>query len=98
MANYKNLMEYIQIEGVDVDLLQGLSDLEADKSTIPNLAVINYAHKMGYLYGDNEVNFLQNILKWQVLRDAQEQWLRFINRRIRKGIVVQLNYDEWFFD
>lgn len=79
MGKYKNLMAYIQSEGVDVNLLQGLSDLEVDE-------LIKYANCMGYLYGDHEEDFLQ--------------WLCYINRRIRKGIVVHQKYIdiEWLLD
>lgn len=51
---------------------------------------IQNAFERGYLYGMNEVDFLQNIM-WDLnnITERQEQWLRFILRRIFNQIVVR---------
>ncbi|KAG4072030.1 hypothetical protein HA402_015529 [Bradysia odoriphaga] len=98
MANYVNLMMYIQENGINPCLLSGLSELQVDSEAIPNDAVIDYAIDMGYLYGDREEDFLRNIQSWRSpLSSDQLQWLRYINRRIRLAIVVKGDdsEDEW---
>lgn len=56
----------------------------------PNAALIEYAYKKGYLYDVRERNFLKKIKKKRKLSPAQKGWLRKINRRIIKKIVVNV--------
>lgn len=99
MSNYENLMMYIQENGADESLISGLSELQVDPEAIPNDTVIDYAMSMGYLYGRREEDFLHNIQNWWApLSPAQLQWLRYINRRIRRGIVVSGKDVEPCFD
>lgn len=53
-------------------------------------AFIQNAFRRGYLYGSNEVDFLQNIM-WDLnsLTEKQEHWFRLILRRIFNQIVVR---------
>lgn len=99
MANYQNLLMYIQENGADESLISGLNELQVDPEAIPNDAVIEYAMEMGYLYGTHEEEFLYNIQNWRSpLSQAQLQWLEFINRRIRLGIVVSGKHLDRYFE
>lgn len=83
---------------MDIDtgnLFSGLAQIKKKNTTKPNIAVIEYARKKGYLYdaddGDDnrEYNFLKGIRQKRKLTPKQEHWLQKINRRIIEAIVVR---------
>lgn len=75
-------------------LFRGLKRIQRNNKAKPNPALIEYAQEQGYLYGDNEYEFLQNIKRRRELSERQENWLTKINRRIVEKIVVQRLPDE----
>lgn len=86
---------------MDIDtgnLFSGLARIKKNTTTKPNLAVIEYVHRKGYLYGDNEYGFLKGIRPKKKLTPRQESWLEKINRRIILEIVVRrLDSSQWIW-
>lgn len=83
-----NVCVYRFIEIDTRSIFTGLKRIKESALTHPNSAVIEYANDKGYLYGDNEVEFLEQIKGKRKLSEAQEHWLSKINRRIVEAIVV----------
>jgi len=77
------------------NLFAGLKRIEKKDTAKPNAALIEYAEERGYLYGNNEYEFLQNIKRKRDLSEKQEHWLTKINRRIVNEIVVQRLPDQY---
>jgi len=74
--------------GIDTGtLFDGLRRIKADVNANANLAVINYAQKMGYLF-DQEYAFLLRTKNMRKPTPAQAAWKLKINQRILKGSVV----------
>lgn len=71
-------------------IFRGLKAVQKSNIAKPNVALIEYANGRGFLYGENEFDFLQNIKRKRSLSEAQESWLTKINRRIVGEIVVKL--------
>ena len=78
--------KFIQID--TGNLFDGLKRIGKDNSANANFDLIEYAYKMGYLYGDKEYNFLHQTAKKRNLSAAQLEWKRKINRRILSKTVV----------
>lgn len=77
---------------MDIDarkLFNGLRKIRKNPEATPNRDLIEYAFRRGYLYGDNEYDFLRNIVNKRKLTEKQKRWVRFINRRIVEKIVVR---------
>lgn len=76
--------------GIDAgQLFNGLRKIRNNPEAPPNRDLIEYALARGYLYGDNEYDFLRNVVNKRRLSEKQKQWLTFINRRIIEQIVVR---------
>jgi hypothetical protein len=71
------------------NLFSGLRRIAANDTASPNIDVIGYAHRRGYLYGDNEYRFLSDTLRKRNLTPKQLAWRQKINRRILRQIVVK---------
>lgn len=71
------------------NLFEGLKRIAANTSANANLDVIRYAMERGYLYGDNEYDFLVQTMRKRVLTPAQLTWKKKINLRIIKETVVR---------
>lgn len=82
------IKQFMKIE-VANRLFAGLKRIQSNPSAKPNMDLIEYAMKNGFLYGDNEYEFLQSIKKGRKLSDEQAAWIRKINRRIVLEIEVQ---------
>lgn len=94
-----NVCVYRFIELKTRPIFDGLRRVRNKITAKPNPALIEYAQQRGFLYGDHEYDFLQNIKRKRSLSDKQEHWLTKINRRIVEEIVVnalpcQNNLDE----
>lgn len=76
-----NVCVYRFIEIDARPIFNGLRRVRDNYHAKPNAALIEDAKNQGYLYGDNEYDFLQKIKRKRNLSEAQEQWLKFINRR-----------------
>lgn len=77
---------------MDIDsgtLFDGLKRLRKDNSARPNRMLTEHAYKKGFLYGENEYEFLLNINRKRKISEKQESWLRKINRRILEKITVR---------
>lgn len=70
-------------------LFDGIKRIMKNRTANANDAVIEYAHKMGYLYGQNEYAFLIQTRLKKNLSAKQLEWKKKINDRILKGIVVR---------
>ena len=75
-------------------LFDGLRRVRANISARPNSMLIEYAWNQGYLYSQNEYDFLRNITKIRRLSEKQTHWLQKINRRILQSIVVRQVSDQ----
>lgn len=71
------------------NFFDGIKRLRKNPESNPNQDVIDFAWKFGYLYGENEYNFLCDIKRKRKLTPDQESWRAKANRRILKGIVVR---------
>jgi len=58
--------------------------------------LIEYANRMGYLFGEKEYRFLHQTALKRNLYPAQIAWKRKINRRIRSKTVVNKRTDRSF--
>lgn len=75
--------------GIDSgSLFSGLRRLKSNTLSKPNTAVIEYARKAGYLFGQNEYEYLMQIKSKRRLSEKQQHWLQKINRRILENIIV----------
>lgn len=77
---------------MDIDsgsLFDGLKRLQKKIDAKPNTVLIDYAWRNGYLYGQNELNFLKRIQSKRKMPAKQNDWLIKINRRILQMIVVR---------
>jgi hypothetical protein len=80
--------------GIDTStLFAGLKRVRTDQHARPNDALIQYAWKSGFLYGDREYEFLVSIKRKRILSVSQRAWLEKINRRILGQIVVKRRGD-----
>ena len=70
-------------------LFDGLKRIAADTSANANDAVIEFAYTMGYLFGENEYQFLKRTKLKRKLSAKQISWKQKINRRIVAGTVVR---------
>jgi hypothetical protein len=70
-------------------LFDGLKRIANDETANANHDLIEYAHRMGYLFGENEYRFLHHTALKRNLSPAQISWKRKINRRILSKTVVQ---------
>jgi len=70
------------------NLFEGLRRIRENPDANLNTDLIEYARKMGYLYGDNEYTFLMNMRSKRKFTAAQSSWKRKIRRRVINGIVV----------
>lgn len=70
-------------------MFDGLKRIEKKINAKPNAMLIEYAWKNGYLYGENEYDFLRRIQRKRKISEKQENWLLKINRRILQTIVVR---------
>jgi len=76
--------------GIDTgSLFDGLKRIAAKPDSNANQAVIEYARKAGFLYGDKEYDFLMSTRLKKILSTAQLSWKEKINRRILSQTVVQ---------
>lgn len=78
---------FIQID--TGNLFEGLKRISKDLTANANNDLIEYANRMGYLYGKNEYNFLKQTMRKINLSAAQIEWKVKINRRILSRTVVQ---------
>lgn len=69
-------------------LFDGLKRIAADETANANHDLIEYAYRMGYLFGENEYRFLRQTALKRNLSPAQLDWKRKINRRIISQTVV----------
>ncbi|MBN8817436.1 MAG: hypothetical protein J0I80_01800 [Sphingomonas sp.] len=69
-------------------LFEGLKRIAADETANANHDLIEYAYRMGYLFGENEYRFLRQTAYKRNLSSAQLDWKRKINRRIISQTVV----------
>lgn len=83
-----NVCVYRFIEIDARPIFRSLKRIQESNIAKPNTALIEYACEKGFLYGENEYDFLQNIKGKRNLSEAQEHWLTKINRRIVCEIVV----------
>lgn len=78
---------------MDIDagkLFSGLKRIQKNHSAKPNDGLTEYAWNRGYLYGENEYDFLRSITSHRrKLSERQLHWLQKINRRIVETIVVR---------
>lgn len=75
--------------GIDTGtLFDGLKRIAKDPTANANLAVIEYAKDRGFLFGDNEYNFLLGTVRDRQLSEKQIAWKAKINRRILNKTVV----------
>lgn len=81
------LKRFMEIDATKV--FAAIKRVLEDRSSRPNRDLIEYANRIGHLYGPKEYNFLQNIKHKRNLSEKQLGWLLRINRRIVEGIVVQ---------
>lgn len=70
------------------NLFDGLKRIAKDISANANNDVIEYAYRNGYLYGQNEYNFLKQTKRSRKLSGKQLEWKKKINRRILGHTVV----------
>lgn len=76
--------------GIDTgQLFPGLRRIFQNEVARPNHDLIEHAHRLGYLYGKSEYEFLMGIRHKRILSPKQEAWLKKINRRIRSQISVK---------
>jgi len=76
--------------GIDTGtLFDGLKRIAGGKPARANEDLIRHAFAMGYLHGEKERDFLMRIRLKRKLTPAEEQWERFIHRRILKQTVVR---------
>lgn len=69
-------------------LFDGLKRIAKDSKANANDDLIEYAHRMGFLYGENEYKFLKETSRKKKLSAAQIAWKEKINRRILAQTVV----------
>lgn len=69
-------------------LFDGLKRIAKDVKANANDDLIEYAHRMGFLYGENEYKFLKETTRKRKLTAAQIAWKEKINRRILAQTVV----------
>lgn len=75
---------------INADMLfRALNRVRNNNSAKPNIALIEYAWRRGYLYGPHEYEFLTNICRRHIPSERQMHWLQKINRRIVESIVVR---------
>lgn len=70
-------------------LFDGLKRIADDETANANHDLIEYAYRMGYLFGEKEYRFLHQTALKRNLSQAQIDWKRKINRRILSKTVVQ---------
>lgn len=70
-------------------LFDGIKRIKNDIFANANDAVIDYAQRLGYLYGEKEVKFLRQTTRSRQLSEKQRDWKAKINRRILEKIVVK---------
>ena len=70
-------------------LFAGIKRIRENIFANANDAVIDYAQRLGYLYGENEVKFLRRTTLSRNLTEKQRDWKAKINRRILEKIVVK---------
>lgn len=76
--------------GIDTgSMFDGLKRITADLAANPNHDLIVHAHRLGYLHGDNEYEFLMQIKNKRKLSQKQIAWKKKINRRIVAQSVVR---------
>lgn len=76
--------------GIDTgNLFDGLKRIALNPSANANADLIEYAWDNGYLFGENEYEFLKSTMKKRILSLGQISWKRKINNRILKGTVVR---------
>lgn len=92
-----NVCVYKFIEIDARTIFTGLARVQKNNKAKPNEALIEYAWKQGFLYGENEYDFLQNIKRKRNLSEKQVNWLIFINRRIVESIVVKFQLKKPIF-
>ncbi|TNE64584.1 MAG: hypothetical protein EP335_06920 [Alphaproteobacteria bacterium] len=78
---------FIQID--TGNLFEGLKRITKNLEANANRDLIEYAYKMGYLYGEKEYIFLRQTMRKRNLSAAQIAWKVKINRRIINETVVQ---------
>lgn len=84
----------IRFMGLDTGtLFAGLKRIKADGDAAPNDALIEHANSHGYLYDDNEYEFLKQTARKRRLSEAQLSWRQKINRRITSQTVVRKRGD-----
>jgi len=77
---------FIQID--TGNLFDGLKRISKDVKANANNDLIEYANRMGFLYGENEYIFLKETMRKKKLSVAQIAWKEKINRRIISKTVV----------
>jgi hypothetical protein len=70
-------------------LFDGLKRILKDDRANANHDLIEFAYRMGYLFGEKEYTFLKQTARKRKLSSAQISWKQKINRRIISKIVVQ---------
>lgn len=70
------------------NLFAGLKRIKADPGANPNHDLIEYAHKLGYIF-EREYSFLLQTRFKRKLSPKQKAWKEKINRRILNETVVQ---------
>ncbi|MGF6127799.1 hypothetical protein QF019_003010 [Pseudomonas frederiksbergensis] len=78
---------FLQIE--TGNLFDGLKRIASNPKANANQDLIEYAWKMGYLYGEKEYNFLIQTMRKRTLSPSQIAWKEKINRRIVQQSVVK---------
>ncbi len=74
-------------------LFQGLRKIAADSKAKPNAALIDYAFRTGFLFGQNEYEFLTDVARKRILTPKQASWIEKINRRILSKTIVRRSTD-----
>lgn len=81
-------MGLTKINETEIDkVFTGLMKLVIDNTKCPTPIVIKFAKSMGYIY-DNEVEFLEKIVKKKSLSEKQEAWRSKIVHRILTMTVI----------
>ncbi|PHS24604.1 MAG: hypothetical protein COA84_08910 [Robiginitomaculum sp.] len=71
------------------NLFDGLKRIASDDTANANHDLIEYAFRKGYLFGENEYNFLKQTVLKRKLSLAQIKWKQKINRRIINKTIVR---------
>ncbi|POA17266.1 hypothetical protein C1886_22755 [Pseudomonas sp. FW300-N1A1] len=76
--------------GIDTgNLFDGLRRISLDPTANANADVVEYAWEKGYLFNEEEYNFLRRTVLKRKLSPKQIAWKKKVNIRILKGTVVR---------